>query len=82
MAGDRDRQRLALPREPGGNRRGVLAAHGARRLRVGDVAQAREALEARGVEFDEEIRDTGVCHMAFFKDSEGNRLMLHHRYAP
>ena len=28
--------------------------------RVGDVAQAREALEARGVEFDGEIRDTGV----------------------
>ena len=51
-------------------------------LRVADVAQARTDLEAKGVEFDGDIRDTGVCHMAFFKDSEGNQLMLHHRYAP
>ena len=51
-------------------------------LRVPDVAQAREELEARGVEFQGDIRDTGVCHMAFFSDSEGNALMLHHRYAP
>ena len=51
-------------------------------LRVADVAQARADLEAKGVEFDGDIRDTGVCHMAFFKDSEGNQLMLHHRYAP
>ena len=51
-------------------------------LRVPDVARAREELEARGVEFQGDIRDTGVCHMAFFKDSEGNSLMLHHRYAP
>jgi hypothetical protein len=26
--------------------------------------------------------DTGVCHMAFFTDPDGNALMLHHRYAP
>jgi hypothetical protein len=26
--------------------------------------------------------DTGVCHMAFFADPDGNQLMLHHRYAP
>ena len=26
--------------------------------------------------------DTGVCHMAFFADPDGNALMLHHRYAP
>jgi predicted enzyme related to lactoylglutathione lyase len=51
-------------------------------LRVPDVAEARSELEARGVEFDGEIRDTGVCHMSFFKDSEGNQLMLHRRYAP
>ena len=51
-------------------------------LRVADVAQAREELEARGVEFAGEIRDSGVCHMSFFKDSEGNQLMLHRRYAP
>jgi len=51
-------------------------------LRVPDVAAARAELEARGVEFEGEIRDTGVCHMAFFHDPEGNALMLHRRYAP
>jgi predicted enzyme related to lactoylglutathione lyase len=51
-------------------------------LHVEDVAAAREELEARGVEFAGEIFDTGVCHMAFFADPDGNALMLHHRYAP
>jgi len=51
-------------------------------LRVADVAAVREELEAAGVEFDGEIMDTGVCHMAFFKDPDGNALMLHRRYAP
>ena len=51
-------------------------------LRVPDVVGARGALEAKGVEFEGEILDTGVCHMAFFRDSEGNALMLHRRYAP
>jgi len=43
---------------------------------------ARAELEAKGVEFDGETVDTGVCHMAFFKDPDGNALMLHRRYAP
>jgi catechol 2,3-dioxygenase-like lactoylglutathione lyase family enzyme len=51
-------------------------------LRVPDVAAARSELEAKGVEFDGETVDTGVCHMAFFKDPDGNALMLHRRYAP
>jgi catechol 2,3-dioxygenase-like lactoylglutathione lyase family enzyme len=51
-------------------------------LRVADVAAARAELEAKGVEFDGETRDTGVCHMAFFTDPDGNALMLHRRYAP
>jgi predicted enzyme related to lactoylglutathione lyase len=51
-------------------------------LHVDDVQAARETLQARGVEFRGEILDTGVCHMAFFADPEGNALMLHHRYAP
>jgi len=51
-------------------------------LRVGDVAEARTTLESRGVQFNGEILDTGVCHMAFFADRDGNALMLHHRYAP
>ena len=51
-------------------------------LRVADVAAARGALEAKGVAFDADTLDTGVCHMAFFRDTEGNALMLHRRYAP
>ena len=51
-------------------------------LRVPDVAAARAALEAKGVEFDGETIDTGVCHMAFFHDPDGNALLLHRRYAP
>jgi catechol 2,3-dioxygenase-like lactoylglutathione lyase family enzyme len=51
-------------------------------LRVPDVAEARKELEAKGVEFHGEILDTGVCHMAFFSDPDGNNLMLHRRYTP
>jgi len=51
-------------------------------LRVPDVAETRRELEGRGVAFEGEILDTGVCHMAFFADPDGNRLMLHRRYAP
>ena len=51
-------------------------------IRVPDVAQARTELEAKGVQFSGEIVDTGVCHFAFFEDPDGNKLMLHRRYAP
>ena len=51
-------------------------------LRVPNVQEARAELEAAGVEFEGEIFDTGVCHMAFFADPDGNALMLHRRYAP
>jgi catechol 2,3-dioxygenase-like lactoylglutathione lyase family enzyme len=51
-------------------------------LHVEDVAAARAELEDKGVVFVGEIMDTGVCHMAFFTDPDGNDLMLHHRYAP
>jgi len=50
-------------------------------LHVDDVAAARAELEAKGIEFMGETFDTGVCHMAFFSDPDGNDLMLHHRYA-
>jgi predicted enzyme related to lactoylglutathione lyase len=50
-------------------------------LHVDDVGQARASLEQRGVAFLGGF-DTGVCHMAFFADPDGNALMLHHRYAP
>ncbi|MEA2217844.1 MAG: hypothetical protein QOJ35_470 [Solirubrobacteraceae bacterium] len=51
-------------------------------LAVEDVAAAKAELEAKGVEFLGDMLDTTVCHMAFFKDPDGNDLMLHHRYAP
>ncbi|MGI8513162.1 MAG: VOC family protein [Solirubrobacteraceae bacterium] len=51
-------------------------------LHVEDVAAARAELEAKGVEFAGDVLDTGVCHMAFFSDPDGNDLMLHSRYAP
>jgi predicted enzyme related to lactoylglutathione lyase len=51
-------------------------------LHVDDMEAARAELESRGVEFMGETLDTGVCHMAFFQDPDGNPLMLHHRYAP
>jgi predicted enzyme related to lactoylglutathione lyase len=48
-------------------------------LHVEDVPAARAELEAKGVEFAGDF-DSGVCHMAFFKDPDGNHLMLHKRY--
>jgi predicted enzyme related to lactoylglutathione lyase len=51
-------------------------------LRVDDVAAARATLEGRGVRFLGDTIDSGVCHMALFRDPDGNTLMLHHRYAP
>ena len=51
-------------------------------LHVDDVAAARAELESRGVEFHGDIVDSGVCHMAYFTDPDGNALMFHSRYAP
>jgi catechol 2,3-dioxygenase-like lactoylglutathione lyase family enzyme len=51
-------------------------------LRVPGVAETRSELERRGIEFEGDTLDTGVCHMAFFRDPDGNALMLHRRYAP
>lgn len=51
-------------------------------LRVEDVAAARAELESRGVAFEGDILDSGVCHQTFFADPDGNALALHHRYAP
>jgi extradiol dioxygenase family protein len=58
-------------------------AHFSVAFRVPDVAASMERLRARRVEFAfPEPYDTGVCHMAFFDDPDGNPLVLHHRYAP
>jgi predicted enzyme related to lactoylglutathione lyase len=51
-------------------------------LRVDDVEAARTVLEAKGVTFQVEMLDSGVCHQAIFSDPDGNPLVLHHRYAP
>ena len=51
-------------------------------LHVDDVAAARAELEAKGVTFNGDTFDTGVCHMALFCDPDGNDLMLHRRHAP
>jgi catechol 2,3-dioxygenase-like lactoylglutathione lyase family enzyme len=52
-------------------------------FRVPDVAASMERLQGLGVEFEfPEPYDSGVCHMAFFRDPDGNALILHHRYAP
>ena len=60
------------PFEP--NRNGIA-------LRVGDVEAAVQKLGAGGAEVIG-IRDSGVCHMGFVKDPDGNVLILHRRYAP
>jgi predicted enzyme related to lactoylglutathione lyase len=50
-------------------------------LRVGDVQAAVSEAEAAGAHVIG-IHDSGVCHMGFVKDPDGNVLILHRRYAP
>lgn len=50
-------------------------------LRVTDVHAAVEEAKAAGAEVMG-IEDTGVCHMGFVKDPDGNVLILHRRYVP
>jgi predicted enzyme related to lactoylglutathione lyase len=68
-----DPEKMGLEYKPSAN---AIALH------VEDMEQARAELQARGVSFAGDTFDTGVCHMAFFADPDGNALMLHHRYAP
>jgi catechol 2,3-dioxygenase-like lactoylglutathione lyase family enzyme len=49
-------------------------------LRVPDVDAARAELEAKGVVFDGDTITTDVCMQAWFKDPDGNALMLHRRF--
>jgi catechol 2,3-dioxygenase-like lactoylglutathione lyase family enzyme len=48
---------------------------------VPDVAAAKAALEAAGVEVTD-MWDSGVCHGAAVRDPAGNYVVLHHRYEP
>jgi catechol 2,3-dioxygenase-like lactoylglutathione lyase family enzyme len=50
-------------------------------LRVADVSSAVEEARVAGAEVIG-MEDTGVCHMGFVKDPDGNVLILHRRYAP
>lgn len=68
-----DAEKMGLEHHP--QRMGVA-------LHVDDVKAARGELEERGVRFNGDTFDTGVCHMAFLEDPDGNALILHHRYAP
>jgi catechol 2,3-dioxygenase-like lactoylglutathione lyase family enzyme len=50
-------------------------------LRVADVHAAVDEARTAGAAVIG-IEDTGVCHMGFVKDPDGNVLILHRRYAP
>jgi catechol 2,3-dioxygenase-like lactoylglutathione lyase family enzyme len=49
-------------------------------LRVADVDAVRLELEGKGVQFDGVTIQTSVCRQAWFKDPDGNALMLHRRF--
>jgi catechol 2,3-dioxygenase-like lactoylglutathione lyase family enzyme len=71
---------LSTPEQKGG---GEYRPEYSVALRVADVQESMDRLESAAVEFAfPQVYDTGVCHMAFFKDPDGNGLMLHRRYAP
>ena len=71
---------LSTPEQKGG---GEYEPEYAIALRVADVGKSMERLLSAGVEFEfPQVYDSGVCHMAFFRDADGNSLILHHRYAP
>jgi catechol 2,3-dioxygenase-like lactoylglutathione lyase family enzyme len=48
---------------------------------VDDFDAAKAELESRGIEFEGEVIDSGVCYQTFFRDPDGNMLAIHHRYA-
>jgi len=50
-------------------------------LRVADVEAALEEVRGHGSEVGG-LQDTGVCHMGFVKDPDGNVVILHRRYEP
>jgi catechol 2,3-dioxygenase-like lactoylglutathione lyase family enzyme len=50
-------------------------------LRVADVAAAKATLEAAGLQVND-MWDSGACKGAGVSDPDGNRILLHRRYAP
>jgi catechol 2,3-dioxygenase-like lactoylglutathione lyase family enzyme len=70
---------LSTPEQKGG---GEYRPEYSVALRVADVQESMDRLQSTGVEFEfPQVYDSGVCHMAFFKDPDGNGLILHRRYA-
>jgi catechol 2,3-dioxygenase-like lactoylglutathione lyase family enzyme len=55
---------------------GLIALH------VDDFDAAKAELESRGVKFNGDVIDSGVCKQAYFEDPDGNTVGIHHRYAP
>jgi catechol 2,3-dioxygenase-like lactoylglutathione lyase family enzyme len=66
--------------DPSSIRQPFAPSPGGLALRVADVDAARVELEAKGVVFDGETIRTSVCRQAWFKDPDGNALMLHRRF--
>ena len=50
-------------------------------FQVQDFDAAKSELESKGVQFEGQTIDSGVCYQAFFRDPDGNALGIHHRYA-
>jgi catechol 2,3-dioxygenase-like lactoylglutathione lyase family enzyme len=49
---------------------------------VDDFDAAKAALEERGIEFQTDVIDSGVCNQIYFADPDGNPIGIHNRYAP
>ena len=47
---------------------------------VEDFDAAKAALDERGVEFDTDVIDSGVCKQVYFRDPDGNPIGIHNRY--
>jgi predicted enzyme related to lactoylglutathione lyase len=73
---------LALVDPPSAGQPFAPLPFGSIAIRVPDVEEAKARLTEAGVDVLGETWDSGVCNGAVFKDSEGNGLAVHHRYAP
>jgi catechol 2,3-dioxygenase-like lactoylglutathione lyase family enzyme len=49
---------------------------------VDDFDAAKAELESRGVTFQTDVIDSGVCHQIYFADPDGNPIGIHNRYDP
>jgi catechol 2,3-dioxygenase-like lactoylglutathione lyase family enzyme len=47
---------------------------------VPDFEAAKAELESRGVTYDMDTIDSGVCNQVYFRDPDGNAVGIHNRY--